>query len=232
MKKALLFVFLLLPALKTPCHKFTSWTKLRIAEPSGICVTADQHYFIASDDGILYEIDKDGKVLRSRMLGMDLEDICAIGTDLYIMDESLRRVYVLDENTWKQKAMHHINYNGPRNKGFESITYIPEKKHFIVITEKNPILLMETDENFNVINEVQIDHINDMSSATYYNHKLWLLSDEDHTVFKVNPDDFTIENKFNVPIFNPEGICFNDDGTMRVVSDNMQRLYIFPNPEK
>jgi hypothetical protein len=48
----------------------------------------------------------------------------------------------------------------------------------------------------------------------------------------MNPDDFSIEKKFNLPIYNPEGICFDDDGTMRIVSDNMRRLYIFPNPEK
>ena len=232
MKKALLLAFLLLPAAKTPSLKYDRWTHIDIAEPSGICVTSDQRYFVASDNGELVEIDKNGRVLRSEKLGMDIEDVCAVGTDLYVMDESLRRVYVIDEQTWKQKAMHFINFNGARNKGFESITYIPEKKHFIIITEKMPILLMETDENFNILNEFQIDHINDMSSATYYNHKLWLLSDEDHTVFKMNPDDFSIEKKFSIPIYNPEGICFDDDGTMRIVSDNMRRLYIFPNPEK
>ena len=80
--------------------------------------------------------------------------------------------------------------------------------------------------------QFQIEKINDMSSACYYNHKLWLLSDEDHTVFKMNPDDYTIEKKFSVPVYNPEGICFDEDGTMRIVSDDMHRLFVFPNPEK
>jgi uncharacterized protein YjiK len=239
MNKLLLIALLVFPPGKTPTIKaptktlkFTAWTHVQIAEPSGICVTKDGHYFVASDNGVFVEIDKDGKVLRSEKLGMDIEDVCAVGTDLYVIDESARLVYVLDEQTWKQKGMHHINYNGARNKGFEAITYLPEKKHFIVITEKNPILVMETDENFNVLNEIELKGISDMSSATYYDNKLWFLSDEDHTIFKVNPDDFSIEQKWNIPIYNPEGICFDTDGTMRIISDDMRRLYIFQNPDK
>jgi len=231
MNKLLLFVFFFLPSSKTPTLRSTGYTTLKIGEPSGICITDNKQYFVVSDDGYFYEIDTNGKVLRSEMLGMDLEDACAVGNNLYVMDESLRRVYVLDAQTWKLKATHTINYNGGRNLGFESITYIPEKKHFIIITEKQPILLMETDENFNVLNEVEIKDISDISSATYYNQKLWLLSDEDHTVFKVSPDDFSVEKKWNIPIYNPEGICFDNDGTMRIVSDDCQRLYIFPNPD-
>jgi len=232
MYKLLLFSFLALLPGKIPTIKPATWTGIPVAEPSGICVTASGHYFVVSDNGVFCEIDKDGKLLRSEKLGMDLEDVCSVGTDLYIMDESARLIYVLDEQTWKQKAIHSLNYNGGRNKGFESITYIPEKKHFIVITEKMPLIIVETDENFNALNQVELKGISDMSSATYYNHKLWLLSDEDHTVFKVNPDDFSIEKKWNIPIYNPEGICFDTDGTMRIVSDDCRRLYIFPNPDK
>ncbi|MEI7801212.1 MAG: SdiA-regulated domain-containing protein [Bacteroidota bacterium] len=232
MKKIFLISLLFFSFKNTPSLKIQSHKTLHIPEPSGICVTNDQHYFVASNNGEFCEIDKGGKLIRSEKLGMDIEDVCAIGTDLYVMDESLRLVYVLDEQTWKLKATHSINYNGARNKGFESITYLPEKKHFIVITEKQPLLLFETDENFNVLNQVNLIGISDLSSATYYNNKLWLLSDEDHTVLKVNTDDFSVEKKYNVPIYNPEGICFDTDGTMRIVSDDCRRLYTFQNPEK
>lgn len=232
MNKVLLSVFLFLPCMKTQMLKPINHTVLHIEEPSGICVTDDQHYFVASNNGVFYEIDNAGKVLRSEKLGMDIEDVCAVGTDLYVMDESLRLVYVLDETTWKLKGTHSMNYSGARNKGFESITYIPEKKHFIVITEKNPLLLMETDEKFNVVNQFEFSGISDISSATYHDHKLYLLSDEDHTIFKVNTEDFSIENKWSIPVYNPEGICFDKDGGLRIVSDDMHRLYIFPNPDQ
>ncbi len=232
MYKIFLAVLLFMPSAKIMTVKPTSHTTLRIEQPSGICVGDNGNYFIASNEGTLCEINSMGKVLRSEKLGMDIEDLCLVDSNLYVMDESLRLVYVLDKTTWKQKASHYINYNGAMNKGFESIAYLPEKKHFVLITEKNPILLMETDENFNVINQVQINGFDDMSSATYYNNQLWLLSDEDHEVIKVNPGDFSVENKWSVPVYNPEGLCFDSDGTMHVLSDDTRRMYNFPNPEK
>jgi uncharacterized protein YjiK len=205
---------------------------LPVAEPSGICNGDNGNYFIASNNGVLCEINSTGKEIRSEKLGMDIEDVCVVDSNLYVLDESLRLIYVLDKSTWKLKASHLVNYNGAANKGFESITYLPAKKHFILITEKDPIVLMETDENFNVVNQVQIKNFSDMSSATYYNNKLWLLGDEDHTVIKMNPDDFSVENKWSVPVYNPEGICFDADGAMHIVSDDCRRFYSFPNPEK
>lgn len=232
MTKLLLFIFLFFPSEKIKKLKPISSVNLRIAEPSGICVTDDHHYFVASNNGVFCEIDKNGNLLRSEKLGMDIEDVCAVGNDLFVMDETLRLVYVLDAKTWKQKASHHINFNGAANKGLESITYIPEKRHFIIVTEKLPILIMETDENFLVLNQFQLNDVSDISSATYFNNKLWLLSDEDHTVLKMNPDDFSIEKKFSISVYNPEGISFDADGTMRIVSDDMHRLFIFSNPDK
>ena len=64
MKKVLLLAFLFLTTPKTPFLKYDRWTSLKIAEPSGICVTADQHYFIASNNGVLCEIDRDGKAVE------------------------------------------------------------------------------------------------------------------------------------------------------------------------
>lgn len=48
----------------------------------------------------------------------------------------------------------------------------------------------------------------------------------------MNAADFSVEKKWSVPVYNPEGVCFDNDGTMRIVSDDTQRLYVFPNPEK
>ena len=202
----------------SPVSLRPAWFKtLRIAEPSGICLTGDQHYFIASNNGVLVETDKDGKVLRKENLGMDIEDLCSVGHDLFILDESLRLVYCLDQESWKIKNTYCIPYNGARNKGYESIVYLPESRHFLLLTEKQPVMVVETDEHFVPLGQRTVEGFSDLSSATWFQGNLWFLSDEDRTVSRVNPADYTVQKQWKVPVYNPEGICFDADGSLRIL---------------
>ena len=189
-------------------------------------------FYIASDDGNFFSIDGNGRVIKSIPLGMDIEDVCMVGDDIAVMDESLRLIYILDKETFKVKETHSITYSGARNFSFESLTFLPTNNEYIIITEKMPSILFVLNNQFQVINQVTLKISNDISSATFYNGALWILSDEDHTLFKMNPDDFSVEKKWNIPVYNPEGICFDNDGSMRIVSDDMRSMYIFPNPDK
>jgi len=233
----LLFILLFLPPReKIQTLKYTAWASLRISDASGI-TKAGNHYFIANDKGGLYEVDGMGKIIRQRELGWDNEDICTVNGNLYVMDESTRRIFVVDTQTLKVSAVHVLSYEGPRNLGLESLAYIADKHEFVAISEKQPSVMFLLDDNFHVLSQFQVKGFNDISGATYYDHKLYILSDEDHVLVKVdpdklNPDDFTWEKKWNIPIYNPEGVCFDEDGTMRIVSDQCRRIYIFPNPDK
>lgn len=68
----------------------------------------------------------------------------------------------------------------------------------------------------------------DVSSVTWFNSKLFLLSDEDSEILQINPLTYLLEKRWSLGVLNPEGFYFLPDGTVHVLSDNMQTIYHFP----
>ncbi|HWB63705.1 MAG TPA: SdiA-regulated domain-containing protein [Chitinophagales bacterium] len=202
---------------------------INLAEPSDICLTATNpsNYYIVSNRGSIAEADSNGKILRqTKYDGSDYESVCMKGGMIYALDESLRRVDVMTEKDFTIKKSIYLHFGGGRNKAFEGLTYIPSAKKFIAVIEK-PAMIYEYSEDFTPLNQLRPKQFSELSSVTYHNNYLWLLSDEDHRVMKVNPDDYSILQSWNVPVINPEGICFDTNGNLLIVSDDMSQLFKF-----
>lgn len=222
--------FVLICSFGTPkiitLHDYKHYS-INIPEPSDICLTtADpSHYFIVGNRGSIIETDSTAKIIRkTKPDGSDYESICMKDHEIYAIDESLRRVDIIDEKDFKVKKSLSLNYSGARNKGFEGLTYIPSAKKFIAVVEK-PGIIYEFNEQFQEISHLQSKLFTELSAITYYNNFLWLLSDENHLVIQVNPADYSIINKWNIPVINPEGISFDKDGNLLIVSDDMSELF-------
>jgi hypothetical protein len=52
----------------------------------------------------------------------------------------------------------------------------------------------------------------------------------DRLVLKCDPLDLGILERFSVPVINPEGLAFDGQGNLLILSDDRQRLYTFPFP--
>jgi uncharacterized protein YjiK len=218
---------------KIPMLKFTRWTSLKVHEPSDIALANDglSYYVVSDDDAAVYQLDLEGKVLRkSKTLGIDLEAVCVRPDFLYVVDETPRKVYQLDYNTLEVIRTFYVPYSGGRNKSFESLTYNETKKCFVMITERDPVIIFELDHDFRQINEMYWKNARDISAATYHNGFIWLLSDEDMTVFKCDPKTYGIVSQWRINVHNPEGIVFNGQ-EMLIVADDLERLYRFNHPE-
>lgn len=203
--------------------------EINMAEPSDICLTtADpSHYYVVGNRGQLAETDSTGYVLRhTRTDGSDYEAVCVKDGLIYAIDESLRRLDVFDEKTFEVKKSILIPYGGARNKGFEGLVYVPSKKAFITVVEK-PAAIVELNDQLQIIGQIKLNAFRELSSVTYHDNFLWLLSDEDHMVMKVNPEDFSVVDKWVIPTTNPEGICFDANGNLLIVSDDMATLFKF-----
>ncbi len=234
--KKLLFVFLLLGFLnqsaKSPFIKPYKSVRLPLAEPSEIVNLGTDRFLVLANKGFIYEIDADGKIVRkAETTGFDLEGACSVKDKLFITDESLRQVMIFQSHDMSFVETRQLQYNGPRNLGFEAITYNPDAGVFLLATEKNPQLIIEYSNHFIQGKQVSIKGINEVSAMDFYKGHLYILSDEQNAVFKVNPKDYTILYSWKLPIVNPEGICFSGNGDMVIVSDDMGKMFFFKNPE-
>jgi uncharacterized protein YjiK len=224
-----LFSFGFISTQKVPTIKPDGFYNTNVQEPSDIALSHnEQSYFIVSDNGMLHETDLQGKIIRTaKHKGIDFEGVYATEDKVYVVDETARKVYVYNTSDLSLANTYVLQYSGGRNKGFESITYNKKKNAFILITEKEPVLIREYNYDFVLTNEIEFKGVSDVSSATWYNDFIYLLSDEDMMVMKVSPNDYSIIDRKKVPIINPEGIAFTKDGKMYITSDDMERIYYF-----
>jgi uncharacterized protein YjiK len=201
--------------------------KLPIAEPSDICFSPNATFIIPSDDGKLYEIDSNGMIIKkSEQCGFDLEACCFVYEFIYVGDESYRTIYQLNANNLIVNNKYTIAYNAGRNKGIEGICY--DGASLYAVTEKDPPLLLQLDKECKIINSLNMKTnfgIKEMSAITFHNHHLWILSDEERTIYEYDYLHQKIINTWQVNILNPEGICFDNKGNCIIVSDNMATLY-------
>jgi len=236
-----LALFLGLTTLSISAQKATvlkplGWHTTEVLEPSDVCLNPLKkgNYFMVSDNGFLHETDEKGKIIRTAdFKGLDTEAVWAKDNLVYAVEEFTRKIRVFDNATLTlQRTVHHP-YTGGRNKAYEAFVYNEAKERFLMFTEKDPIYLFELDKELNLVNEINFNHLaRDISAATYYNNFLWLLSDEDRTIFKLNPTTYQVIQEWIIPVVNPEGISFSADGKLLLIlSDDMQRVYHFPNPE-
>ena len=215
--------------------KPTKWISVDIPEPSDICYNPKtDSFFIVSDNGILFETDKSGKIIRKMIQkDTDFEAVYANEKNIFCVDESGRNIYEYDLLTFINTQIINKPFAGARNKGYESLTFNYSKNVYVLITERDPAVLFELDVNFTTIKQVDISNIaRDISSATYHDGFVWLLSDEDMQILKINPETYKVVSKWKIPVLSPEGITFDKDNNIMITSDDLQRIYYFNNPDK
>lgn len=217
-----------------------AWYKVPFNEPSDICKSATgNEYLIPGDKAFVYVVslsDQDGRIEMKTVdtlafSNFDIEAICTDGKYYYLSEETYQQIHIVDIHTLQLVKTIPFHHGGGRNEGFESIAWIPNENHFILSTEKDPQLFTLTDENFQIKEQFVIAGIREVSAMTWYNNNWYVLSDEDATVYCVDWKSRTILRSWKIPVINPEGIVFKDNGEMIITSDDMARVFIF-NPSK
>ncbi len=209
--------------------KATKHLRLKVEEPSDICLSSDlQSYFVVGNRGGIIQMDSTGKVLMKKTSdGSDYEAVALFKDKLLVVDESYRRIDVYNPTNFLKEKSVLLQDGGARNQSFEGITYLPTQHKIILITEK-PVRIIELNEDLQIISDNLAPQFKELSSATWANNKLFLLSDEEEEIYEVDSNNYSKLKTFKVPILNPEGLAFDKNGKLLIVSDDRQTLYTFP----
>jgi uncharacterized protein YjiK len=212
--------------------KLLKTIKLDVPEPSGLMFSEDLKslWTVSDENSTVYNINMDGKILKSfRLNGFDLEGITTINDSLLaVIFERTREVAVID-TLGNEIKRYKLGIPGNDNQGIEGITFNTADKHFFIIKEKNPCLLLEYDFDFNLLKKDTLNFSSDVSGLFYnkVDNLLWILSDENSCVNIVDMQR-VVQQKLTFNLIQPEGITFNaEKKLLYVVSDKEEELYIF-----
>jgi uncharacterized protein YjiK len=120
----------------------------------------------------------------------------------------------------------YVPYEGGRNKCFESITK-DKNGNWLMITERDPVWMIRFNQDFKEISRIKIPTNSDVSAATRYQNKLYLLSDESAEIWEIEEASGAIITKYKIPVLNPEGLAIADNGNIYVLSDDGHQLIVF-----
>lgn len=197
-----------------------------VEEPSDVCVIGNE-FIVVSDKGDVFALSKDFS--QKRLLHANLSDpegvFCA-GDSIWVAEERSRLVTQLLYTNPASIRSVEIPYSGGRNKGYEAICR-NAKGNWLIFTEKEPVWMIELDAQFHEIGRTILQLRGDVSSAAFYNGHLFLLSDEAACVWKMDLASNKILKTYTFNILNAEGLCFDADGGMWILSDAEQKIYQF-----
>ena len=151
--------------------KFIESYALSLPEPSGLTLSYDKTFLwtVSDNNSTVYKISIHGTILASfEVDGKDLEGITVVDdTTLAIAKESKRTILFVTTEGKELKRKRLDGIKGNDNSGIEGITYNPSNGHFFMVNEKNPTLLIETDNDLNIIKKKELDIASDLSGIFY-----------------------------------------------------------------
>ena len=203
--------------------------RIDVDEPSDLALSyeADAFWTVSDDNSTVYKLGLEGEILQEIETEYDdLEGVTVLDENklaIAVEEERLICIIDLDGNLLKEFKLH---IEGEYNKGIEGLVFNSENRHFYLVNEKYPVLLIELDKNFDVILEKEINFVNDLSAVTYNKktNELWLLSDESKEIAVCDLKG-NLKKKISFDIVQAEGICIKED-KIYIVSDPKGEIYV------
>ncbi len=203
---------------------------LSIPEPSGLAYDTlrNKLWSVSDETSRIYLLNINGEIIKSfEIPDEDLEGITLVNdSTLAVLSEEKRNV-VFVSTSGDIIDRKHVYDNGIFNNGPEGIAYDTNNKIYWVANEKNPAMIIKYDSLFNEIERKEIDFVSDVSGLCYdyMDNSLWMISDEDKKLLKMDTE-FKIIESYDINIIQLEGIAIDHQNKLiYLVSDNEEKLY-------
>jgi len=236
MRSLLFFLSLLISGGIYSQFVFKPAIDIDLKSPAGVYYDqAQKRYFVASEHRV-FVLDENGKIVKQVDVpgAYDLKALTKVGPQFYLVDESLRKVFVLKADDLSIQKEFIVPYSGPIERGFETIFFNPIRETITLITEKSPTVIIELNYEMKKTNQEVMKGFREISDAVFAQNFIWVLSDELHTVYKLDPSTYKVIQEWNVPVLNPEGICLMNNQKMEfvIVSNKGQKLHFISFKDK
>ncbi len=223
-----------------------------VPEPSGLCFCPESQTIFAVDDGGigrepgLYELDLDGKVLRSLQFGKDLEGVCFCPLDgmIYVADEADERVWQVDRSGAVLQTLGSFTVNRTLDgddflkaggNGFEGIEFMadvsaPGGGYFLLLNQDDPHALVRVDYQrsqelgdsrevfMNAAWELEPINCGEVRFDPAEN-ELWVVHSWMNTAEVLDPVTLNLKRWEVMPGAAQEGLCFDTQHRMWVGQD-------------
>ena len=219
----------------------------KIPEASGLTYSSKSNtLFVVNDEGLVYELSLEGKILREKKLGKyDLEGIAVDDENelLLLAVEGDDEILVLSKKSFKKKHKISIkrDYKGVKvlKKGEDGIEGLALYKNKIYISNQSNRKYPKADSSVIVIIDYDLkkkkqkikDIINhgfiDIAGLTFYDDTLFMVSDKKNLLIQYDMKLKKVIKKDKLPKkFAQEGICFDKEGNLYIADDNGHILKI------
>ncbi|WP_321314146.1 SdiA-regulated domain-containing protein [Halarcobacter sp.] len=219
----------------------------KIPEASGICYSViSDSLFVVNDEGTLYELSKNGKVLRKKKLGKyDLE---AIEVDeknalLLLINEKKDSILVVEKKSFDivKKIKIDRKYKGKKvlKKGGNGIEGLALFNNKLYASNQSKKKYPKEDSSIIVILDYDLEakklkikdiidpKLTDISGLTFNGNILYMISDKNSQIISYNVEKSKVIKKYNLPKkYAQEGITFDKKGNLYIADDNGKILKI------
>ena len=214
-------------------------TIAKIAEASGIAYCTNSNTLVvANDEGALYELSTEGKLLSTHKLGeYDLEGVVC-HDDHYVFAVENGYILIVDRET---KLSDTLKIKGKKIKfskksGIEGIAYNDGLYYLSIQAKKKKdakIIVVKLGKNYAKIVKVIEHGIVDTAGLEYKDGKIFMVSDKKDKLYVYDLKKDKITKKVKLDKFAQEGIAFDneknvyfadDDGTVKKYTSKEVKL--------
>jgi uncharacterized protein YjiK len=209
----------------------TSSYALTVDEPSGLALAADGQslYTVSDQTNRIYHLNLTGETIATLpYVGDDLEGIAYDSRtgNLWVVEEQLAEIVELNPAGYL-RARHPVDFGMEAMPALEGICFQGAAAEIFVLQEKNPPRILRLSD-YAIAESWQPEFALDFSGITAdaVSGRFWIVSDESGNLVNWDLSDGVID-QFSLGFTKAEGVAFDGDKTIYVVSEAEARLYVF-----